>query len=60
MPAWSPDGSRRGFASDHDGHDEIYVTLAPHASAGANVDGSNVTRLSDGAYDDAMPVWVPQ
>jgi len=51
-PAWSPDGKRIAFASDRgDDYDfNIYVM---------NVDGTGVTRLTDGPDDENLPRWSP-
>jgi TolB protein len=59
-PAWSPDGKQIAFVSNRGGKRQIYVTLAPHASAGVGADGSPVTRLGVGAFDDDMPTWAPK
>jgi hypothetical protein len=45
-PAWSPDGSRVAFTSDHD----IYVVDA---------DGNNLEQLTDDPAFDENPVWSP-
>jgi Tol biopolymer transport system component len=58
-PTWSPDGKQIAFFSDRDGNWEIYVTLAPHASAGVNADGSNVRRLTNHPGQDHSPAWSP-
>jgi TolB protein len=57
-PVWSPDGTRIMFVSNRDGAFEIYVTLAPHASAGVNTDGSNVVRLTRSG-NNILPDWQP-
>jgi TolB protein len=49
-PSWSPDANQFAFCSSHDGNDEIYV---------ANIDGSNVTRLTQSAGRDSHPCWSP-
>jgi Tol biopolymer transport system component len=53
-PAISPDGTRIAFAADVTGGfsatREIYVM---------NVDGTNVTRLTNNNSDDAEPSWSP-
>ena len=50
-PAWSPDGQRIAFVSDHDGrYGEIYVM---------NTDGSDVTRLTHNRRWDGSPAWSP-
>jgi Tol biopolymer transport system component len=58
-PTWSPDGQRIAFTSNRDGNWDIYSTLAPHASAGVDADGSNVIRLTDNAAYDWQPAWSP-
>ena len=50
FPAWSPDGRRIAFASDHDGNRVIYVM---------NADGSGLTRLTDNDAIDSGPAWSP-
>jgi hypothetical protein len=50
QPAWSPDGRRVAFASYRDDNWEIYV---------ADVDGSNLTRLTEHAENDFGPSWAP-
>jgi Tol biopolymer transport system component len=59
FPSWSPDSKKIAFMSDRESNPEIYVTLAPHASAGVNADGSNLQRLTDNAGDDTDPDWSP-
>jgi Tol biopolymer transport system component len=49
-PAWSPDGGRIAFESDHDGDMEIYVM---------NADGTDVRRLTDNGIHDEGPIWSP-
>lgn len=49
-PAWSPDGQKLVFASDRDGDRDIYVV---------NVDGSDLTNLTDDADRDGDPAWSP-
>ena len=48
--AWSPDGIRLAFESDRDGNWEIYS---------ANMDGSNLNRLTDTPADDFYVSWSP-
>jgi len=57
-PSWSPDGKRIAFDSNREDANQIYVTLAPHASAGVNPDGSDVIRLTE-TGDDWEPAWSP-
>lgn len=45
-PAWSPDGSQLAFVSNL----EIYKV---------NPDGTNLTRLTDNAFNDTKPSWSP-
>ena len=49
-PAWSPDGTKIAFASTRDTNPEIYL-MDPN--------GSNITRLTHNAADDAQPAWSP-
>ena len=49
-PAWSPDGSNIVFESGLDGELSIY-SIGGH--------GENLTRLTDGEYNDEGPVWSP-
>ncbi|MFO0906907.1 MAG: LpqB family beta-propeller domain-containing protein [Isosphaeraceae bacterium] len=49
-PAWSPDGQRFAFSSTHDGNQELYV---------ANLDGTNVVRLTQSPGVDTHPCWSP-
>jgi Tol biopolymer transport system component len=49
-PAWSPDGRRIAFATDHDGNSEVYVMDA---------DGSNLVRLTNDPGRDSDPAWRP-
>jgi len=49
-PAWSPDGQRIAFSSNHEGNSEIYVAAAA---------GTGVTRLTTSANDDFEPTWSP-
>ncbi len=48
-PTWSPDGSRLAVVSEREGTRKIYLV---------DVDGSNLTRLTDGP-NDANPAWAP-
>jgi Tol biopolymer transport system component len=48
MPAISPDNTKIAFVSQRDGNREIYVM---------NLDGSNVTRLTNHAKWDIHPTW---
>jgi WD40 repeat protein len=47
-PAWSPDGARIAFGSDHEGFRGIYVMDA---------DGSNIQRLSSTRSGENCPEW---
>jgi len=49
-PAWSPDGARIAFSSNHDGDHEICVM---------NSDGSGLVQLTDNGVDDVNPFWSP-
>jgi Tol biopolymer transport system component len=69
-PAWSPaplgggtGGAQIAF-SRYDPGSDIYVTLAPHTSAGVNTDGTNQQRLTQtgvGGVDMDLfdPAWSP-
>jgi TolB protein len=50
LPAFSPDGTRIAFTSSRDGNYEIYV---------ANLDGSNLRRLTNNPAYDLTPTWSP-
>jgi len=50
VPVISPDGSRMAFASDRSGHNQIYV---------ANLDGSNLRRVTNSSAEDITPTWSP-
>ncbi len=47
-PDLSPDGMRIVFASDRDGPTRVFVM---------NIDGSNLTRLTDSQAGDTRPTW---
>jgi TolB protein len=47
-PSWSPDGKRFAYSSTHEGNQEIYV---------ANIDGSDVVRLTQSPGIDSHPCW---
>jgi uncharacterized repeat protein (TIGR01451 family) len=47
-PAWSPDGTKIAFNSNHGGNARIYLM---------NADGAGVTQLS-GGFGDASPDWA--
>ncbi|MBW8011470.1 MAG: hypothetical protein FVQ83_09550 [Chloroflexi bacterium] len=49
-PAWSPDGQKIAFVSTQDGNPEIYLI---------DVDGSNLTRLTNSPQQERYPVWSP-
>jgi dipeptidyl aminopeptidase/acylaminoacyl peptidase len=49
-PAPSPDGKRVAFMSRRTGNWDIYI---------ADVDGSNLQRLTDDPADDGLPTWSP-
>ena len=49
-PAWSPDGTRIAFQAERDGNVDVYVM---------DVDGGNVTRLTDDPAPDSEPTWSP-
>lgn len=48
--SWSPDGKRVSFTARKEGNWDIYVV---------NVDGSNLTRLTDDAARDLYTSWSP-
>ncbi|MFW6085033.1 MAG: hypothetical protein ACODAA_07460, partial [Gemmatimonadota bacterium] len=49
-PDWSPDGSRIVFSSFRDGNTEVYS---------ANLDGSDIVRLTNDPESDDDPVYTP-
>jgi TolB protein len=49
-PSWSPDGERIVFQSYRDGNPEIYRI---------NIDGSDLTRLTNDPAKDFHPAWSP-
>ena len=49
-PAWSPDGKKIAFASNHPGNFEIYVM---------NANGSGWLRLTRSRAADQAPAWSP-
>lgn len=49
-PAWSPDGMRIAFGSDHESFRGIYLM---------NADGENLQRLSSTHYGENCPDWSP-
>jgi Tol biopolymer transport system component len=61
-PAWSPDGRRLAFVSfvDHDGALCSADTCPPNGEIyTVNVDGTGLTRLTEGKADDEHPTWSP-
>jgi len=54
-PCFSPDGSKIVFASDHASEDGIYTIDIYRI----NVDGTGLTRLTDGLARYSNPVWSP-
>ena len=50
LPAFSPDGTQIAFNSNRDDNNDIYV---------ANVDGTNVRRLTNNPAIDTSPTWSP-
>ncbi len=50
FPAWSADGQTIAFARDENGNVDIYT---------ADVDGTNVQRLTDTPGPDTLPVFTP-
>ncbi|MFA6109687.1 MAG: leucine-rich repeat domain-containing protein [Candidatus Latescibacterota bacterium] len=48
--SWSPDDQKIAFISNRDGNRELYVV---------NVDGSNLTRLTNDDSVDAASIWSP-
>ena len=62
-PAWSPDGKRIAFVSERlifivDGGGDRFDFLSSEIYA-MNVDGSDLTRLTDNDLEDRNPVWSP-
>lgn len=49
-PDWSPDGERLCFQAYWEGNWHIYTV---------NKDGSELTKITGGAYDHRSPVWSP-
>ncbi|MEW6235722.1 MAG: right-handed parallel beta-helix repeat-containing protein [Candidatus Omnitrophota bacterium] len=49
-PSWSHDGKRFAFTSNRGGSKDIYI---------ANVDGTGVKKLTDGAGQNEKPAWSP-
>jgi Tol biopolymer transport system component len=49
-PSWSPDGSKLAFASDAEGHSDIWVM---------DIDGSNAVNLTQDEAEDHSPAWSP-
>ncbi|HCR00011.1 MAG TPA: hypothetical protein DIU48_11355, partial [Acidobacteria bacterium] len=50
LPAFSPDGTRVAFNSNRDDNNDIYV---------ANVDGSDMRRITNNPAIDTSPTWSP-
>jgi TolB protein len=50
LPVYSPDGKRIAYETTRDGNVDIYV---------ANVDGSNVRRITNHPDTDGTPTWSP-
>jgi TolB protein len=50
LPVISPDGTRIAFSSPRSGNMEIYV---------ANIDGSNLRRVTTNPAEDTTPTWSP-
>lgn len=50
FPTWSPDGQTIAFSRDVGGNVDIYSV---------NIDGSNLTRLTDAPGHDTLPVYLP-
>lgn len=51
VPAWSPDGERIAFSSNHEAFDlQIYII---------NADGTGLRRVTYSTADDTNPVWIP-
>jgi uncharacterized repeat protein (TIGR02543 family) len=48
-PVWSPDGTQIAFGTNQYPPIEIYT---------ADIDGSNIMRLTDNNYDDSYPSWA--
>ncbi len=49
-PSWSPDGADLAFASDREGHDDIWVI---------DIDGGHLTNLTNDEARDHSPAWSP-
>jgi len=50
-PAWSPDGSHIAYASERDGHAQLFVR---------DVATGEERRLTRGGHDDIQPAWSPE
>jgi len=56
-PAWSPDGTRIAFGSDHEGFRAIYVMDI--ADALQDTAGGNLQKLSNTRAGENCPTWSP-
>jgi WD40 repeat protein len=56
-PAWSPDGTRIAFGSDHEGFRAIYVMDVADALTGT--DAANLRKLSNTRAGENCPSWSP-
>ncbi len=51
VPAWSPDGQRIAFSSNHETlRQQIYII---------NADGTGLRRVTFSTMDDLNPIWIP-
>ena len=62
-PSWSEDGDRIAFESDRDEDGLILLALTiddlGHEIYAVDIDGDNLTNLSNSPQDDGRPVWSP-